>query len=297
MKSSSKSAIIARTLRCMCIALFCLSASGAAYARDINLSAGLGVEFATGTYGTGITTDSVVVPLTIRYYPTERLDLELIVPYLYQSNGTTTTAGMFRFRRGRTGQTAGGGPNGQGSNGQGSGGSGQQQEAPAFDTGRSQSGIGNVTLKTGYVVWQEGEINPRVKPILYIQFPTADKDNGLGTGEFTTGIGMELSKWLSDWYVYGEGIYNFQGSSDEFALKNFFSYEAGIGYQLTDRIRPTLLALGATAPADDSSDIAEARLKINYRLTGRASAEGYLAAGLTNGSCDFGTGLSVFYDF
>jgi hypothetical protein len=288
---------LSHTLKCLGILLVCF-APAAAHGKDINLTAGLGVEFATGKYGTDTTTDSVALPLTIRYYPIERLGFELIVPYLYQSNGTTTTVGMFRFRRGGTGQTQGGGNSGgQGSNGQGPGGSGQPQGTPAFDTGRSQSGIGNVTLKTGYVVWQEGELNPQVKPLLYVQFPTADKDKGLGTGEFTTGIGMELSKWLSDWYIYGEGIYNFPGSSDEFALKNFFSYEAGIGYQLTDRIRPTLLALGATAPSDDSSDIAEARFKINYRLTGRASAEGYLAAGLTNGSSDFGTGLSVFYDF
>lgn len=263
-------------------------APGGVFGKDINLSAGIGFEFATGKYGTDQTTDSFSIPLTIRYDPSEQIELELIVPYIYQSNGSTTSTGMFRFRNGRNGVAA----NGSVTNGQGRSGGAQNS-----DPSRSESGVGDTSLKLGYVVWPEGKTNPRLKPLLYAQFPTADEDKGLGTGKFSGGAGLEIAKWFGDWYLYGEGIYIFQEKSAEFALKDYFSYEAGLAYQMTDRFRPSLLVMGATAPSDFSSAIAEVRLKTGFRLTGRAGLEAYLATGLTSQSPDFGAGVAVFYEF
>ncbi len=256
-------------------------------AGDFRISTGLGVEFATGDYGTGLTTDSVTVPLTIDVYPTKRLEFELVVPYLYQSNGSTTFAGGVRF--GRNG--AGGGFLGNGANGNGAGGS------TVIDTSRSESGLGNISLKSGYVILEEGDVVPQLKPIVYVEFPTADKNKGLGTGEFVTGLGLTVNKWIGTWQPYFEGIYNFQGSSDLYALKDFFSYEAGLNWQMSNRLLSTVALLGATTPVEGASGLLEARLKLAYRLTAKSHIEGYLAAGLTNGSPDFGTGVAVFYTF
>jgi hypothetical protein len=54
---------------------------------------------------------------------------------------------------------------------------------------------------------------------------------------------------------------------------------------------------GATELTDLSTGLLETRLKLAYRLTGRASIEGFAAAGLTSGSPDFGAGISASYDF
>lgn len=267
------------------------SFASAAFAGDTLLSVGLGIDFATGKYSTGITTDSITVPLTIRAYPSDRLDLELILPYIYQSNGATTAAGTFRFRNGRNGSGSGGG------NGTGSGsGNGQSQGVAASDSSGSRSGIGDMTFKGGYALLEEGKFSPRLTPEVSLRFPTGDDEKGLGTGEFAVGVGIEVSKWLGDFYLYGEGIYNFQGSGD-LALKDYLGYEAGVGFQVTDRFRPTLLVIGATSPSEFSSGIAEVRGKVNFRLTGRAGLEGYLATGIADASPDFGAGAAVFYDF
>jgi hypothetical protein len=73
--------------------------------------------------------------------------------------------------------------------------------------------------------------------------------------------------------------------------------DRGVGYQVTDRLISTLLMKGASDLTDLSSGLLETRLKLGYRLTGRAGVEGFLAAGLTSGSPDFGAGLSMSYDF
>lgn len=264
--------------------LFLASTAAAA---DFRVSTGLGVEFATGDYGTGLTTDSVAIPLTIDVNLTKRLEFELVVPYLYQSNSSSTFAGGVRF--GRNG--AGGSFLGNGANGNGAGGS------AVIDENRSESGLGNISLKSGYVVLEEGEVAPQLKPIVYIEFPTADKDKGLGTGEFVTGLGLAVDKWFGNWRPYFEGIYNFQGSSDLYALKDFFSYEAGVNWQMTDRFLSNAALLGATKPVEGASDLLEARLKLAYRLSAKSHFEGYLAAGLTDGSPDFGAGVAAFYSF
>ncbi len=272
--------------------------TSAADAGDTMFSVGLGVDYATGDYGTGVTTDSVAVPLIIDIYPTKRLEFEVVIPYLYQSNSYTVAAGGVRFRKnGYAGYGAALLGNGMNGNGAGVSTAGLLYALSAYDASRSQSGLGNISLKGGYVVLEEGSFAPQVKPILYVEFPTADKDKGLGTGEFVTGVGASLDKWFGSWRAYAEGLYNFQSSSNLYDLKDFFSYEAGVGYQVTDRLLSNLALLGATKPAEGSSDLLETRVKMTYRLSGKGSIEGYLAAGLTTGSPDFGVGVAAFYDF
>ncbi|TFG92183.1 MAG: hypothetical protein E4H15_04275, partial [Syntrophobacterales bacterium] len=209
-----------------------------------------------------------------------------------QSNSFTTSAGGVRF--GRNG--SGGVFFLNGANGNGAGGS-LAGIILASDENRSQSGLGNISLKSGYVILEEGAVAPQVKPILYVEFPTADRDKGLGTGEFVTGLGVAVDKWFGNWQAYLEGSYNFQGSSDMYALKDFFCYEAGLGYQVTGRFLANLALLGATKPVEGASDLLEARVKLAYRLSAKSRIEGYLAAGLTDGSPDFGTGVAAFYTF
>lgn len=274
-------------------AMACCGLSSAAFAGsgDTQLTVGLGVEFATGDYGTGITTDSVVVPLTIDWYPTRRLEFNLEVPYVYQSNGTTVAAGGIRIRRGRTAAGFVGAVNGNGN------GNGALAAVAYDDLNQSRSGLGNVSLKAGYAILEESDGIPRVTPKVYVEFPTADRDKALGTGEFVTGLGLQLDKWFGNWHAYLEGLYNFQGRSDQYDLKDFVSFEGGVGYQATDRLLAAVLLQGASEVAAGSSELLETRLKLNYRLTGRAGIQGFVAAGLTSGSPDFGTGMSLSYDF
>src|ERR1700694_5361480 len=53
------------------------------YADGPAYSVGLGFEFASGEYGTGIRTDSIYMPFTAAVRPTERLDFSLEIPFVY----------------------------------------------------------------------------------------------------------------------------------------------------------------------------------------------------------------------
>lgn len=236
---------------------------------------GLGVNYATGDYGTDTTTDSLRIPLTLDYFPTDRLDFELVIPYLYQNNSNTILSGGMRFPFERH----------------------RGMRITGFDTSDSVSGLGDISLTAGYLLRQESDTLPSVRPLLYLKFPTADEDEGLGTGEFDVGAGIGAAKWFGPWYTFGEGRYIFQGSNSELGLKDYATLEGEVGYRLSPKFLPSVSLWWSSAPADDSSDLVEARLNGTYRATDDVTLEGYLGTGLSSGTADFGAGLAVFYSF
>lgn len=253
--------------------------TGATAATAKTFAFGLGINYASGDYGTDTTTRSVRVPLTLDYFPNDRLDFELVVPFLYQNNSNTIASGGMNFPSGR-----------------GSGGGGGMMQSSTTSSG-SQSGLGDITLTAGYVVQKETDSLPGIRPLLYLKFPTGDKDKGLGTGEFDVGAGIGLVKWFGPWYSFAEGRYIFQGSNSTLGLKDYATFEGEAGYLVSKRFLPTLDLWWSTPPADAASDQVELRLKGNYWLSDSARLEPYLAKGLTSDAADYGAGVALFYSF
>ncbi|TWJ14072.1 transporter [Geobacter argillaceus] len=261
-------------------------AAGPAY------SVGLGFEFATGKYGTGTKTDSIYLPFTAAIFPTERLDISLELPFVYQSS-SAVVAGQFM---GMQGQSAGTRSVGAAMSGPRAG-SGSMTSASSGTVDNSQDGLGDMKLKAGYVLYTEEKLVPTIRPNFFVKIPTADKNKFLGTGAFDEGMAVELTKWFGNWFADGEAGYAFQGKSSVLAVRDYLYYYAGGGYQLTDRLRPMFLVKGSTPTVEGASALMEARLRVKYQLTEHAGFDGYLAKGVADASPDFGTGVAVFYDF
>ncbi|MHB8122178.1 MAG: transporter [Desulfuromonadaceae bacterium] len=266
-------------------------APGNAHAEGYSYSIGQGIEFSSGKYGSDIRTESIYAPLTVIVSPTERLGLSLEIPFVYQSNSNVVSSiargGMQGSKT--TMLPAGGMGSMSGFS------SGMSSSTGSMD--QSESGLGDITLKAGYILFPEKESMPQIRPMAFIKFPTADKNKSLGTGEFDEGVSVELSKWLENWNPFVEAGYTVQGKSDQFSLKNYMTYNAGVGYQVADNFRPILLIKGTTPPADGASSLLEVRLKLKYQATKHTGIDGYIAKGITTNSPDYGTGLSIFYDF
>lgn len=257
-----------------------------AWGAEQRYSLGIGFEFATGDYGTDTTTDSFRIPLTVGYYPSDRIDLSLEIPYIYQSAGTTVSLGGMRF--------PGDSDMGSGMNGSGSGmmgGFGGSSSAGAEGRTESRSGLGDITLTAGYILLKESAVIPLVRPIAYVKFPTADEDEGLGTGEFDLGGGLSLAKWFGRWSTDVEGMYITPGSSSDFEPDNYWTYLGALSYRFTDHFSSGLALSGATAAFDGAPDALEAKARINYWTSERAILGGYVAKGLSEGSPDYGVGI------
>ena len=258
------------------------------YADGPAYSVGLGFEFASGEYGTGIRTDSIYMPFTAAVRPTERLDFSLEIPFVYQST-SAVVAGQFMGMQGQSAGTQ--------SVMAVMGGSGMRTSASAATVNNSQDGIGDIKLKAGYVLYTEEKYVPAIRPNFYVKFPTADKNKFLGTGAFDEGLAVELTKWFGKWVADGEIGYAFQGKSSVLDVKDYLYYYAGGGYQLTEQLRPMLFLKGSTPTVEGASSLLEARLRVKYQFTQHTGIDGYLAKGLTTASPDYGTGLAVYYEF
>ena len=250
--------------------------AGPSFAADgQKFTVGVGMQYATGDYGTDITTDSLQIPLTIDYFPTDRVNFEFTIPYVYQNNSNTLLSGGMRFPFERR----------------------QGMRRTSFSRNDSVSGIGDSSLTAKYLLQKESKTLPGVIPLLYVKFPTGDKDKALGTGEFGAGGGLGIFKSFGPWSTSAEARYIFQGSNENFGLKDFATLEGEIGYQLTEKFFPSFALWWSSAPADESSALAEARLKGNYLVDQNLHLEGYLAKGLTSNTEDFGAGLNLVFGF
>ena len=262
------------------------------YANGPRYSVGLGFQFASGDYGTGYRTNSVYAPFTAAIYPTDRVDVSLEIPFLYQST-SSVVAGVFT---GANSQSAGSQTMMSSMDGS-SMTSGSMTTASSQTVTNTQSGLGDVKLRAGYVIYTEEKYVPAIRPSITVKFPTADKNKFLGTGAFDECFAVELTKWFGRWFADGEAGYNLQGKSTVIAVRNYLSYYAGGGYQLSERWRPMLLLKGNTPSVEGGTAQMEARLQVRHQLTNSVGIDGYLSKGMTSTSPDYGTGLSVSYDF
>jgi hypothetical protein len=258
---------------------------------EYTYSVGQGFEFSSGKYGTNTRTDTIYAPFTVMASPTNRLGLSLEIPFVYQSNGNVVSSIARGGMQGsKTTMLPAVGMSGMS-------GSGNGMSSSSASTNQSESGLGDITIKVGYILLPEKDSMPQIRPMAFVKFPTADKNKSLGTGEFDEGFAVEVSKWFGSWNPFAEVGYTVQGKSAQFALKNYMTYNAGVGYQVAESFRPTLIIKGTTSPADGASDLLEVRLKLKYQATNHTGIDGYVAKGITTSSPDYGAGLSVYYDF
>lgn len=245
---------------------------------------GLGLEVSNGTFGAGSASTFVTAPLFIDWFPTGKINLELIVPFLYQR---TTGTGHAVLGTGATvtaksvasGSMMGGGSGGGGMFG-------------------GDYGLGDITLTGGYSVLMDSDTSPLLRPTLYLKFPTADDSKGLGTGKFDFGGGLAVSKWLDNWQPFAEGRYIVQGAdNDVIGAKNFVTADTGVAYSWGERLVTSAYARYGTPLFDGLSAPLEARLKMVWRFGERTYTDVYALKGFSNGSPDYGGGVSVFVEF
>jgi hypothetical protein len=250
-------------------------------------SISLGFDFASGDYGTTQTTDSYSIPLTIGYYPTARFDLSLEIPYNYQSDSSTVTLAGNSFPVQNTGGMNGGRGPGGGMNVATAAVAGET----TLETSSSQSGLGDISLTAGFILVKEMVLTPMVRPLLYMKVPTADSDQGLGTGAFDFGAGLSTGKGFGKWSLYAEGLYIFAGSSSLYEPDDYLTFQGSLNYQLTQKLVTGCEVSGGTAAFADSTDALEVKITSSYRITPRGNFGAYLGRGLTDGSPDTTTGV------
>ena len=235
--------------------------------------------FSSGKYGTDTRTDTLYVPVSLRRI-FDNGDLTLVIPYV-----TVTSNCGVTFVSGEPIRTGGLCPN----------------TPSGTRPGRvTESGMGDVLLIGRYYlhIEREGGMLPSILVSGRVKAPTADRDRGLGTGEWDEGASLGVTKLLTNKLVGLADLgYTFIGDPPGTNLRNQWSYDVGLGYY----ILPTLLATvyyeearSLVSGFQNPRDIFAAfswRIKQDFRL--HAGVE----KGLSSGAPEYGFSVGAAMQF
>lgn len=241
-------------------ALCCLAAGSVSAAAAGSWEAGASFDYWSGDYGTDETTTLTYVPVTLKRYLSKG-DVSVTVPYLAidSSGGAVVVDGTVN--------------------------------AGGASEPHAGSGLGDLVLKgTGYVLEPEGR-GLYLDVVGKAKLPTADEDEGLGTGELDVGIGVESSYWLDPDFNYvalADAYYTFIGDPPGVDYDNQFACDIGLGYQATPKLLASVYLNYRTALVDSGDDPASLLFFSTYKMHPQWSGDVGLELGLTDGEADWG---------
>lgn len=233
---------------------------------ESSLTFSTGFDYSTGKYGETEPTDTLSVPIGVKY---EFADwtLRATIPYV-ESSGPSNVSGAGADRVTlNTGQ----------------------------NVSRKAAGLGDIVLSVSWSALQQGpwliELGTKVK------LATADESRGLGTGENDYSVQTEIYRTLDRHTLFGTLGFKKMGDPDGTDLKDPFYVSLGWSFRASQE---TALGLSydfrqkiqeGGAPFRDVTAFLTHKLDQNWKL------QTYLVSGFSEASPDLGGGLFVFYTY
>lgn len=247
--------------------------AGTAQAQD-GFSAGVGVDYSSGDYGSDVDTKILSIPLSAKYV-TGDWTFKASLPWMRVEGDANVVPGL--------GNVVNLNPVGRGRGNGGGGG----ETAPTSGT---TSGIGDLRLSATYALPMQGDWG--VDLTGNVKVATADEDKGLGTGENDYGVAVDVFRAFGDLTAFGGVGYTWLGESDYIDVDSVLSGNLGFSQRL---------ATGSVGLMYDyrqpASDTADDRSEITgfyaFPAGERSRMQVYATKGLTDGSPDWGAGISL----
>ncbi|THJ17874.1 MAG: transporter [Nitrospira sp. CG24B] len=268
-------------------------------------------SYSHGNFGTNTTSEFIYAPFSIRRFFSKG-DISLVIPSVTAiTDGRTTVVGNTAFRVDDNSGSGSGGSGGSDDNcRKDNSGPGNNNDVPCGTTTRiagqkvTTTGIGDVILRGRYYLVEEQDYMPLIAVTARLKFPTANASQGLGTGEFDHGYGVEVSKLIgASWLVFFDGGYNFIGDPDRadgsgtLGLRNQYWYDVGAGYYVTKDLLTSVYFEEYRALRPGLPNARDVFFSSNYRLSAAWRLNGGVAVGLSNGAPDYVVSIGTSYRF
>jgi len=155
----------------------------------------------------------------------------------------------------------------------------------------TEQGLGDIVASLGYSFdLYENEtfldITGKVK------LPTADKDKGLGTGEFDYTIGAEFTQMIGDAYLSIGGARKFVGSNQSLNLNDVWIASLGAGYKVTPKT-DVGFSYDWRESASNGTEPSDSTIYLNYKVSPDVNIQIYGVTGFSDASADSGGGMMI----
>lgn len=237
----------------------------ASHAQEPPLRLGAGFHYSTGDYGSTVDTRITTLEATGRY-ETGRMVYRASIPYLSVRGGTQVIPGIGRA------------------------------DGTEVRSG-SASGLGDVVLSATYSAYYDPASTFGLDLAGKVKVPTADENEGLGTGETDFAFLADVYKTFGQVTAFGGIGFHVMGDAPGLPLDNAWSMNVGATYKLDarDTVGAMLDTRQAVVPGGDP--VREVTGFWMRRLERDWRAQVYGLLGLADGSPDFGFGLSFARPF
>jgi hypothetical protein len=237
--------------------------------------------YTSGKYGTDVRTDTLYVPTSLRRLFSNG-DLTLVIPYVSVTSncGVTLVNGVPLRTGGLCPSTTS--PSG------------------TFPSRVTESGLGDLLLIGRYYLYTEQTdgLMPSVMVSGRVKAPTADRDRGLGTGEWDEGVGLGLTKMLASKLVgFTDVGYTFIGKPDGANLRDQWSYDVGLGYYVLPTVLVSLYYEEARAVVPTFENPRDVFLATSWRVTNDFRLNAGLVKGLSSGAPEYGASVGASMRF
>ena len=175
--------------------------------------------------------------------------------------------------------------------------------------GESESGLGDIYLQQETFLMRSGRgRRPAVSLILDLKIPTAEEDDGLGTGERDWGVGLRYAQPLNRyWRILGEADYRYMGNPDGLRFDDRLRLSAGFeivfnrsSYRvLFENVDPVMeeVSVFDLAGVQTGLQKVDDRQILRFDITVRSQAGGSTRLGVTYGQNDSSEDLGLLLVF
>lgn len=250
-------------------------AVGVAQAED-GLSLGIGADYSSGDYGTSTTTDIWSVPVTAKYN-LGNWTWKATLPWMRIDGDAGVVPGL--------GNVGNRNPRGRGRGG---------STAPTGTESGTASGLGDLRVAATYAFDTGGPLGIDLTGNL--KLATADEDKGLGTGENDYGLAIDLYRDFAGTLLFGGVGYTMLGDSEFVQLDDVLNANVGASWKLGTG------SVGAMydwrqAASDGADDRSELTGFYSFQPGEAGKFQLYATKGLSDGSPDWGAGVSYTHGF
>lgn len=254
--------------------------SGAPAMADKGFTLSSGINYSTGDYGTGSTTKITSIPV-IGQYETGPWKLKLTVPWIQVEGSANVVPGTGPITTlNPAGRTRGGGT-----------------AVPGSTTSGTDEGLGDIVAAATYNALYDTATRFGLDVTGKVKFGTADEAKGLGTGKNDYTVAVDVYKGIGAYTVFGTLGYTVMGDSGIAPLNDVFSASVGGLYKLSERTSTGLSLDTRERVSASSAAQRELTAFVSHKLTGNWKAQGYLLKGFSDGSPDWGAGVTVGLGF
>jgi hypothetical protein len=223
----------------------------------------VGLEFDSGDYGTGDTTETLRIPLGINYSNGSYF-AGVTIPYISaESTGSVIISNMSRMRT--------------------------ITVSPDSDV----SGMGDLKLYAGYN-FPGSQLSNYYVSVL-VKLGTADENKGLGTGENDYSIEGGMRTKMDKYSLFGSVGYQISGDTATIDYDDVFYADVGISTQQKKGRQLGMMVEFATSATPGFDDPVELTGFMDIMLANKRRLHLFASLGLSDGSPDYGVGVNYFF--